>query len=197
MTCDGNCPVALCGNGFLDTAVGETCDDGNFDVCGSCGADCGTLRLAQATGVISVIDAARVASHETFTLDDGFHPRSVFEFIRATGTADTGHLPIVIDDGEDAGDLHLHLRSRINVEGGTLDITASIADIAGVPSVLLKNDHESSRGNVRLDDLGIADPGFHIAGMTGGLGADCPPSTGCVTNSDCFSGICRADKRCD
>jgi hypothetical protein len=62
--------------------------------------------------------------------------------------------------------------------------------------VLLQNDHASSRGNVALDDLGVADPGFQITGMTGGRGGDCPGGIGCASNDDCLSGLCHADHRC-
>ena len=39
-TCDDDCTAVACGDGNLNEAAGEVCDDGATDACGECNADC-------------------------------------------------------------------------------------------------------------------------------------------------------------
>jgi len=42
-TCDSDCSVVACGDGHVNLAAGEVCDDGNASTCGTCSADCTTV----------------------------------------------------------------------------------------------------------------------------------------------------------
>lgn len=72
--------------------------------------------------------------------------------------------------------------SAINGVAGTLLITA--AGDGGATQVNLTHDSAGSAGNVTITEA-VADGGFTVAGMSGGLAGDCPSTTGCGSNDDC------------
>jgi cysteine-rich repeat protein len=185
-TCDSDCTEPICGDGHKNAQAGEACDDHNQLACGSCSADCSTVTLAAATGTISLPAAALLSDGDTFTLNDGVHsPATTFEFNH--GSASAGHVLIKFQNGDTANDVCGKTVTAIQGVGTSLNISAASCG-AGAQSALT-NGRATSLGNIAII---VNTTGMTAVGMAGGLGGNCPTSTGCSTGNDCASGTCTA-----
>jgi cysteine-rich repeat protein len=197
-TCNFDCTRPLCGDGYANAKAGETCDDGNTNVCGTCSADCSTKTQAAAGGTITTPSANLMTTGDVFTLDDGFHSPTTFEYCVKTATVTTctaggGHV-LIATDIADAADVVRDLTvAAISGVGATLDINAA-AGGAGV--AVLTNTHQSALGNKPITATTVTNQ-FLVTGMSGGLAGDCPVGVGCASNADCASNSCNlVTRRC-
>jgi len=181
-TCDSDCTEPLCGDGHLNALAGEVCDDHNELACGSCSADCQIVQLAAATGSLAIPGAAALTDGETFTLNDGVHAATTFEFNK--GSASGGHVQIKYGNTDTAAVVCALTVTAINGVTTTLAITAAACS-ANVTN--LTNNRQTSLGNVPIINNTAA---MTATGMAGGKGGDCPLNTGCATGNDCATGTC-------
>ena len=125
-----------------------------------------TLAAAAATGSIRAIPAADILDTETFTLDDGTNPALDFEFDKGGGI--TGDVQVNIAGDTTAEDVRDTIVAAINGVGGTLAITAAPGAYSN--TLTLTNDSVGAAGNVTITDT-VADAGFVVSGMSGGVTA--------------------------
>jgi hypothetical protein len=125
---------------------------------------------------------------DTFTLDDGFHLPTTFEF-RKVGPFDPDNIPILLSDGQSANAVGDLVRAAINDVTDDLEITA---DATPGPTVTLTHDRFTELGNILiLKD--VANPAFVVNGMAGGAGGDCADDEACGDDADCESNNCQAN----
>jgi hypothetical protein len=119
----------------------------------------------KATGVIQSVAKANLVDTETFTIDDGTNPASVFEF----DLPPNGTVGITVDVSADttAEEVALTIRDAINGVGAGLRITAWI-NPADDTQVLLRNDAFGATGNTASSDT-VVFAGFTVSNMTGGF----------------------------
>jgi cysteine-rich repeat protein len=190
-TCDFDCSLSVCGDGFQNPTASELCDDGNSNTCGSCSAICDTTTLAPAVGSITVPAAVLLNDGDTFTLDDGSNLTLVFEY-RKTGAAGAGRVPIQIAPGDSATAVRDLTISAINGQIANLEIAASSG---GTDIVTVTNEKPTSLRN-RPIGKAPASAAFTVTPMGGGLGADCGAGIGCLDGvRDCISGVCNPTTR--
>jgi hypothetical protein len=125
---------------------------------------------AFATGSITVPagGGAALVDGETFTLNDGVNPATVFEFDR-DGVVAGGRVAVPITPGWSASQVRDAMVTAINGVAGGLAITAA----PGSGNTLnLTNDAAGAFGNVTITET-VANAVFLVSGMTGGTtGAD-------------------------
>jgi cysteine-rich repeat protein len=185
--CLNDCSLNVCGDGFVDSEgpVTEACDDSNSLACGTCSDTCGVSQPpAPATGSIVAVAVADIVDTETFTLDDGTNPATVFEF--DTDGTSTG-VAIDISGDTSAEDVRDRIRIAINGVGATLQIDATDAALGS--TLILTNSANGTSGNSTSSDT-VAEAGFVITDMTGGVANDCLAGVGCSVNGDCASNDC-------
>ncbi|HWU91064.1 MAG TPA: DUF4215 domain-containing protein, partial [Kofleriaceae bacterium] len=189
--CDATCQLvpgvtSVCGDGFVDLEH-EACDDGNLS-CGTCNATCDALASTQATGTIIALKANDFAACETFTLDDGIHPPTVFEFVRGSSDlCDDTHIRVSISPGQSASTVRVQIVIAINSVFTELAITAS-----GTTGSVVKLTHDKPTGLGNQPILeNVADGDFTVTGMSGGAGGDCLMGDACQVNEDCASNNCQ------
>jgi len=135
---------------------------GTLDVQYTSGA---VILLTAASGSIVTVDGSLLVDTETFTLDDGVNPPSVFEF-DDNATVTPGNVAVAFTGADSLATVRAAIIAAINT-AGSLDITAS----PGTPGqILLVNDTPGSAGNVTITET-VADVGFVVSGMSGGLDA--------------------------
>lgn len=120
----------------------------------------------KAFGSISLaadMTGADLVDTETFTLDDGTNPATVFEFDSGGGI--TGDVAVAFTAGDSAATIKAAIMAAINGVGAGLGITAS--DGGGL-TILLQNDVAGAAGNVAIADT-VASPKFSVVGMQGGV----------------------------
>jgi cysteine-rich repeat protein len=186
---DASDGAPACGDGVVTSP--EVCDDYNSSACGACSADCKTSQPpVAATGSIIAISGTNLVDGETFTLNDGTQTATVFEFDSNSSVA-SGHVAVPIFLNSTATIVANAMRTAINGVAGTLLVTAS-----GTGStVSITNDQQGSFGNVAITET-VANVGFVVSGMTGGVGADCPNGTGCGSTTDCQPGLTCTSHTC-
>jgi cysteine-rich repeat protein len=197
-TCNIDCTVPSCGDRHVNVPFGEHCDDGNNDACGTCGAGCTGSPVASATAFGSILVAAAndINDNDTFTLDDGFNPPVTFVFHITTSGVLSGNVSITVADNATVTDVANAMIAAINTTPDlALDITA---DLVGMDTVSLTNDHRSALGNTTIGRTGkiagdaTADPPqlptFGFTNLDHGAAGDCPMGTGCVSSDDCKYG---------
>jgi cysteine-rich repeat protein len=202
-TCNSDCTFSRCGDGHKNTADLEACDDGNTNACGTCSADCSVaITPSRATGSITAAsaDGANIHTGDTFTLNDGFHPATVFEFT-FDGTHGAGTTPITVTDGSDstdtAHDVAVKMKAAIESLQTTLHMTVALGG-ATDQIVQLTNTHVSSRGNQPIGRSANLGTHFTFVDMANGNAGDCATGIGCTSNNDCLSGACNlTTKRCN
>jgi len=193
-TCNGTsapaalrCQIVRCGDGYVNAAAGETCDDFNTSACGSCNATCSAAQPpTAATGSITAVSANLLANGETFTISDGIHPPVTFEF--NSTTAGVGHVLVQRIPSASPATVAASIRTAILSGGAALAITATI-NASNAAQVLLQDGNTGVPGNVAITET-VANTGFVVSGMSGGVGDDCPTATGCSRNDDCASRVC-------
>jgi hypothetical protein len=123
-------------------------------------ADAGFIVAGMTGGV------AGIENNETFTLDDGTNPATVFEYQIDSHFVAAGGGVVAIDISACAADTDVATATRagINGVGAGLAITASAPSGAAVPLV---NDAFGAAGNVAASDT-VAYAGFGVTGMSGG-----------------------------
>jgi hypothetical protein len=137
-----------------------------------------------ASGQITAVGGPALVDGETFTLNDGVHPPTVFEF--NTGVAGPGHVLVSYTAIDADTVVAVSIQTAINGVGASLAITAGVPAGAVVPLV---NDATGVVGNQPITET-VADPGFVVIGMTGGNGqVDIPLPTGSQTPSAIVAAI--------
>lgn len=120
----------------------------------------------QAVGSIQAIPAGSLVDGQTFTLDDGVNPATIFEF-DTNGSVVGGNIAVNIAAAVTAIDVATVMVSAINGVGGSLNLTAT--NVAGSSSVVtITNGQLGALGNVTDWSETVADPGFAITQPTGG-----------------------------
>lgn len=182
--------MPVCGNGVTES--GETCDDFNDNNCGSCNLGCGTIQTpTAATGSITTVIAANINDTETFTIDDGINAAVVFEFDKTAAATD---VPVDISGATTADDVKTAIITAITNSNTAGDLAVTASD-GGAGIVTLTHDRNTSLGNQAVVE-GVADAGFAVSGLSGGVAGDCPATTGCNVPDDCASGSCTSNQ-CD
>ena len=111
----------VCGDGVLNGP--EACDDGNAAACGTCNATCTAVQpVAAASGSLAVGAASAFVDGETFTLNDGLHAVTVFEF-DSNAMSGAGHVAIALTSMMNAGEVADAIVAAVNA-APTLDVTA-------------------------------------------------------------------------
>lgn len=194
MICDATCHQIdatgnVCGDGVVATPD-EVCDDGNTNACGTCNAACRVFASAAATGYIVAVGGTNLEA-KTFTLNDGRHAATVFEF--DTNSAITaGHVAVAITAASTADQVAAAMIAAINGVGGPLDLQAASG---GGSVVTLIDEAKTSLANQPITKT-VTDADFVTVGMSGGAGGNCPNGMGCVTADDCTSRQCNASHVC-
>lgn len=116
-----------------------------------------------AAGSITTVAAASLIDGETFTLNDGVHAATVFEF-DSNATVTVGHVAVTFSGGNTATQIRDAIIAAVNGVTSTLNITAAPGTSA---QVLLTNDTAGTVGNVTITET-VANSGFTTIGMTGG-----------------------------
>lgn len=119
-----------------------------------------------ATGSITTIAGSLLVDGETLVLDDGFIPSITFEF-DDDGSVASGNRAIAFLSGDSADDVRDKIINVINTAPG-LQITAING---GAATVTLTHDVVGTVGNIALSET-VANAGFIVAGMSGGLDED-------------------------
>ncbi len=135
---------------------------GTLDVQYTSGA---VVLLTAATGTIVTVAGSLLVDTETFTLDDGVNPPVVFEF-DDNASVTPGNVAVTFTGADSLAVVRAAIVAAINA-AGSLDITAAPG---GAGEVLLTNDTPGSAGNVTITKT-VADAGFTVSGMSGGLDA--------------------------
>ena len=119
-----------------------------------------------ATGSITVVGGGSLVDGETFTLDDGVNPATVFEFDSGGGVSGA-NVAIAFTGGDSAGTVRDAVIAAINGVVGGLLITASIG---GAAVVTLTADRSGTQSNQTVTET-VANVGFIVSGMSGGTRA--------------------------
>ncbi len=119
-----------------------------------------------ATGSITTVAGASLVDAQTFTLDDGINPATVFEFDSGGGVTGA-NVAVAFTGGDTATQVRDAIIAAINGVGAGLRITASPG---GAAVVSLVNDALGKAGNVTITET-VVNAGFIVAGMSGGGGA--------------------------
>lgn len=119
-----------------------------------------------ATGTITVVPGANLIDTETFTLDDGVNPPTVFEF-ESGGGVTPGNIAVTYTALDTLATVRSSVIAAINGIAGGLLITAAPSVTPGV--ITLTNDGVGAAGNQAITDT-VADVGFLVTGMLGGVG---------------------------
>jgi hypothetical protein len=124
---------------------------------------------------------------EAFTLTDGIHPPTTFEFDfdPNPGVVAPGHLRIAVGPAlVDAPAVADAIRDAVNTVGRALSIRAS----TDAGAVLLTHDLPGALGNQSITET-VADPAFAALGLGGGRARDCGQGIGCASTDDCAWGL--------
>jgi len=203
--CDFDCTSPICGDGHLNTAAGETCDDRNQRACGTCPSitdtDCrgaAPITPIQAHSTVQTSDAnpTQIETGDRFTLDDGFGGSITFEFVKEGDTLmNANDIPISFRQSptaDGAETIASNMAFVINSQAG-FGITASVP-MDQTDNVVLTNRRRSVFGNTTITVIGLPEFRFGLNGtpntMAGGLAGDCGATIGCVSADDCETGVC-------
>lgn len=127
---------------------------------------------AAAKGSITAVSGANLLEGETFTLDDGVNPPTVFEF-DGDASVSSGNVAVAFTLGDAATDMAAAIQAAINGVGAGLAITAGSPVGTVVP---LTNGATGTVGNSAITHT-VANAGFIVRGMTGGDGQVSIPIT--------------------
>jgi putative Ig domain-containing protein len=116
-----------------------------------------------ATGSIQTINGSNLADGATFTISDGTHAPTIFEF-DSNGAVTTGNLAVPFTNAQLATTVKTTIINTINGVGAGLTVTASSG---GSTLVALVNDNVGSAGNASMTET-VVDPVFTVSGMSGG-----------------------------
>jgi hypothetical protein len=178
-------PTMICGDGVISGT--EICDDFNASACGTCNESCTSQQMpAASVGSITAVAASMLINGETLTLSDGVHNSVVFEFNSNVPT-DTTHIQIVAGSSQ-ANGVATKIALAVNGVGPALQLQA-VVNASNNRQVLLTNVNPGANGNVGVTET-VANSGFLVAGMSGGIALDCAAGVGCGSNNDCRSGVC-------
>lgn len=188
--CSSSCTLVprtgdLCGDGVANFPF-EDCDDGNSLACGTCSANCRSPQppLA-ATGMLVVPAGIALLDGETFVLQDSLGAFSVFEFDRTGNGVSPGAVAVNVTGTPSASQVRDACIGAVSGAPG-LSIDASVG---GPQIVALVQQIPSSAGNVAIQEL-VSNTGFVALGMSGGQAGNCAGGAGCISGSDCQSGLC-------
>jgi len=123
-----------------------------------------TSTKVAATGSIVAVAKASLIDGETFTLDDGTNPATVFEFDVDGGGVGVGNVAVDVSAITTAAQVKTAIINAINGVGAGLAITASSG---GTATVALVNDVLGPSGNEAITET-VANSGFIVSGMSGG-----------------------------
>lgn len=118
-----------------------------------------------AWGFMWVIPGIDLVDGETFTLNDGVNPATIFEFDLGGGGVTPGNVAVVYTAGDTAAQIAQAIVAAVNAVGAGLAITA----YWGTSNlVILTNDVHGTAGNQPITET-VADLAFVVSGMAGGL----------------------------
>jgi cysteine-rich repeat protein len=191
-------PARYCGDGVVDGADGEACDDARSFACGTCGApggggtSCRVVASADATGTLTLVSTVPSdLDGVTFTLRPSVYAAAtVFELVNG-GSAHPGH--VTVDVGGASGGPAIAAAIRDAIEAQTaLGITA--AHGSGSLTVSLTN--AAAAGVSGNAAIAVSDTAkLRRTGMASGLGCalgqQCASGADCVASLSCISGFCQ------
>jgi hypothetical protein len=109
-------------------------------------------------GTLQAIAGASLVDTETFTINDGTNPATVFEFDSGGGVT-SGNVAVPFTAGDTAATVAAAMVTAINGVGGTLLVTASLSVTGTSTLITLKRD---TPGTITLSDT-VANAGFTTA----------------------------------
>lgn len=118
-----------------------------------------------ATGSITAVAGSLLVDGETFTLNDGIHTPTVFEF-DSNAAVSPGNVAVTFTGGDSASTVAAAILAAINGVGASLLITATSG---GGALTNLTHDQKGTVGNHAVTET-VSDVGFTVTGMTGGAG---------------------------
>lgn len=186
--CLNNCTVARCGDGFVNAGV-EQCDDGNAGTCGTCSAHCIRTLSTKAKGSIEVPEGDWLEDGEVFSISDGGR-RSFFEFDR-DGRVSRSHWRVELEEGWSAEDVAEAIVKVIRTT--RLEVEVALGDDS--KSVSVTHERKGMFANQSIIQS-VANEGFAVRGMAGGIGYDCPKNARCSGTEDCAGGLSCRDGFC-
>jgi cysteine-rich repeat protein len=181
---------AECGNGVMET--GEACDDGNTASCGTCSADCSTVRVIPA-GVdasLTIGAGTNIADGDTITIGDGTNT-AVFEF----ECDPIGDCPGATD-GIASGNIEVPFNAT-NFDG--MDDTIEYRDllIAAIDAASLTTDaDDDGSSNAVVTLTGVETVSDTVGAPTFVSAVRCLANRGCSGDNVCLSTSCTAGS-CD
>ena len=193
--CDATChgvagATSLCGDGGVDPASGEACDDGNTS-CGACSPDCKAETSARASGWLVVPAGAHFQTGDTFVASDGA-TTAIFEFtVNATPSPNLEIIQITIDTTMTSDAIAADIIAGIKSAALKIDATPEAPGSDGNTTVMLLHLQPTSNGNQPILTA-FADPSFHVSGMAGGQGGNCATGQVCKKDIDCASQACNS-----
>ena len=118
-----------------------------------------------ATGTITAIAGSLIVDGETFTLNDGIHTPTVFEFDSGGGVSGS-NVAVPFTAGDSAATVAGSIQTAINGVGATLFITASSG---GGALTNVTHDQSGTVGNQAITET-VSNVGFTVTGLSGGTG---------------------------
>jgi hypothetical protein len=183
-------PARYCGDGVLDGADAEACDDDRSFSCGTCGtpgsgdASCQVVPPADATGSLTVL-TADVASLKgvTFQLQSSvFVDATVFELVDG-GTVGGKRVQVDISGATSASAVAADIRDVVN---GQSSLGIAAAHAGGSATVSLSNSASAGvNGNAGI----VVSDATKLRGTAMASGRGCALGQQCQVNQDCVSGL--------
>ena len=121
-----------------------------------------------ASGTITAVAGFELQDGPTFTISDGAHEPTIFEF-DADGAAEL--VAVSYEKGAEAATVGEAIAEAINGVGEALNVTAKFDGEA----VQLQNDSPGAAGNVPIEET-VENEGFVVKGMSGGTGGEEKPA---------------------
>jgi len=121
-----------------------------------------------ATGTIDTVSVANLNDGETFTIDDGINPATVFEFDVVGDGVSGGNVAVDVSAIITADEVKDEVISVINSLGSSFLITATNG---GSANVVLTNNVGGDQGNTTSSDT-VTHVSFVVSNMAGGDNAD-------------------------
>ena len=123
----------------------------------------------------------------TFTLDDGIHTPTIFEF--NTVAAGSGHVLVLYTAGDTQVQVRTSVVQAINLVVGAPDPLLITAQAVTGGIINIKHDWNTVNGN-GTNSESVMSTNFGITGVTGGTGGNCATNVGCSSDNDCISHTC-------
>jgi len=129
---DGACVPSVCGDGLVDPATGETCDDGNDDACDGCEGCQRRAGLVMSGSSTSPDGPAWIPAGSDFTLEAWINARSAGGVMGLGGIGETDNVRVTLESGRVTFRYRLDEGREVGIRGQTPVVGAGWTHIAVV-----------------------------------------------------------------